>query len=62
MQEVESASDNVQNLSEQRTLSDFLDEGDLAAGLQAWLKLTNNTISGMDSDVCIVDEGTADPA
>lgn len=40
----------------QRTLSDLFDEGDLAAGLQAWLRLTNNSISGMEDNVCIADE------
>lgn len=45
---------------EQRILTDLLDEGDLAAGLQAWLKLTNNSISGTDSDVCVTDENSID--
>lgn len=39
----------------QKTLSDLFDEGDLAAGLQAWLRLTNNSISGLNDDVCIAD-------
>lgn len=40
----------------QKTLSDLFDEGDLAAGLQAWLRLTDNSITGMiGDDVCIAD-------
>lgn len=48
------------NPNDQRTLSDFLDDGDLAAGLQAWLKLTNNTISGIDNDICLTEDDAAD--
>lgn len=39
----------------QKTLSDLFVEGDLAAGLQAWLRLTNNSITGIDDDVCVAD-------
>ena len=50
----------IEDPNEQRTLSDFLDDGDLAAGLQAWLKLTNNTISGIDNDICLTEDDAAD--
>lgn len=40
----------------QKTLSDLFAEGDLAAGLQAWLKLTDNSITGIEDSVCIADE------
>lgn len=40
----------------QKTLSDLFDNGDLAAGLQAWLRLTNNSITGIEDNVCIADE------
>ena len=33
-------------------LTDFFDKGDLAAGLQAWLKLTNSDFPGLDSTIC----------
>lgn len=58
VQEYQDASEKAMESNEQRTLSDFLDEGDLAAGLQAWLKLTNNSISGLDDGVCITEEDT----
>lgn len=58
MQEYQDASEKAKESNEQRTLSDFLDEGDIAAGLQAWLKLTNNSISGLDDGVCITEEDT----
>ena len=32
-------------------LTDFFEKGDLAAGLQAWLRLTNNEIPGLDSNL-----------
>lgn len=51
---------NAEDPHEQRTLSDFLEDGDLAAGLQAWLKLTNNSISGTDNDLCLTEEDRAD--
>lgn len=40
----------------QQTLSDLFDDGDLAAGLQAWLRLTNNSITGMEDSICVADE------
>lgn len=40
----------------QKTLSDLFDDGDLAAGLQAWLRLTNNSITGIEDNICIADE------
>lgn len=57
---LEPTSSTIDSPNEQRTLSDFLDEGDLAAGLQAWLKLTNNTISGVDNDICLTEDDAAD--
>ncbi len=59
-QALEPTSSTIEDPNEQRTLSDFLDEGDLAAGLQAWLKLTNNTISGIDNDICLTEDDAAD--
>ncbi|KAA6424506.1 MAG: hypothetical protein FRX49_05718 [Trebouxia sp. A1-2] len=59
-QALEPTSSTIEDPNEQRTLSDFLDEGDLAAGLQAWLKLTNNTISGIDNDICLTEDDVAD--
>lgn len=51
---------NAEDPPEIRTLSDFLDEGDLAAGLQAWLKLTNNSISGTDNEMCLTEDDRVD--
>jgi len=59
-QALEPTSSTIEDPNEQSTLSDFLDEGDLAAGLQAWLKLTNNTISGIDNDICLTEDDAAD--
>ena len=59
-QALEPTSSTIKDPNEQRTLSDFLDDGDLAAGLQAWLKLTNNTISGLDNDICLTEDDAAD--
>ena len=37
-------------------LTDFFDKGDLAAGLQAWLKLTNSDFPGLDGNICLPED------
>lgn len=54
--QVKDAQPEAGEFDNQKTLSDLFDEGDLAAGLQAWLRLTDNSITGMiGDDVCIAD-------
>ena len=41
---------------EQQTVSSSVEAGDLAGGLQAWLKLTNNMYAFGSDDLCTADD------
>ena len=46
------------SIDEQETVSHSVEAGDLAGGLQAWLRLTNNTEMFGSEDVCVPEDTT----
>lgn len=47
------------SIDEQETVSHSVEAGDLAGGLQAWLRLTNNTEMFGSEDTCIPEDSNS---